>query len=78
MITKIHGASNNSVVRDPVGVQNLIYMENFVHEANMEIDRLSRYAFTTRDSDSDRDQNGRRVFIGDLVHIVGNHHDYNG
>ena len=78
MITKIHGTRNNSVVRDAVGVQNCIYMENFVHEANLEIDRLSRFAFATRDGDSDRDQNGRSIFIGDLVHILDIDHDYNG
>ena len=38
MITKIHGTMNNSVARDSVGVQNMIYLTNFVHEANLEID----------------------------------------
>ena len=78
MITKIHGTRNHLIKRCPVGVQNLIYMENFVDEANLEINRLSRFAFTTEDSGSDRNQNGRRVFIGDLVYIVDNYHDYNG
>ena len=78
MITKIHGTTNNSIARDPEGVQNMMYLANFVHEASLEIDRVSRFAFTTRDSGSDRDQSGRRVFIGDLVHIIDDAHDYNG
>ena len=78
MITKIHGTRNNSIARDAIGVQNFNILDNFVYEANLEIDRCSRFAFTTTDSGADRDQSGRRVFIGDLVSIVEEHHDYNG
>ena len=63
--------------RCPVAVQNLIYMEDFVYKANRELNRLSRFAFTTEYKGSDRDQNERRVFIGDLVHVIDSNDDYN-
>ena len=77
MITKIHGTRNTSVRRCPHAVQKNIYMEDFVYKANLELDRVSRFAFTTEYEGLDKYLNGRRVFIGDFVHVLDSNHDYN-
>ena len=77
MIMKIHGTRNNTVSRSPPADQNNIYLEDFVHETNLDLERVSRYTYATEDGGSARDIKGRRVFIGDLVHTFDVNHDYN-
>ena len=59
MITKIHGTRNDYVKRCPQTMQNNIYIEDFVYKANLELDRVSKFAFTTEYEGPDRYLNGR-------------------
>ena len=63
IITKIYGARNNTVTRCPVAVQNNMYMEDFVYEANLKLGRLTRLSHTTEYNGLDRDMNGGRVLL---------------
>ena len=52
-------------------------MEDFVYEANLELDKLARASHTTECDGPDRVIDGGRIFIEDLVHVVNRNHDYN-
>ena len=38
MITKIHRTTNNTVGRSPIAVRNNLYLDDFIHEANLELE----------------------------------------
>ena len=48
-----------------------------MYEANLELDRVSRFSYMMEYGGPNRDLNGRRVFIGDLVHVLDINNDYN-
>ena len=76
MVTNIHGTRNNTVARSTIATQNHIYLEDFVDEVNLELERVNRYSYVPENSVPDRDVNGRSVFVGDLVRISDGAHDY--
>lgn len=52
-------------------------MDDFVHEATVELNRIARSYRAAEYEDRSKDKNGRRVFIADLVVVEDKNHQFN-